>query len=127
MSDCIANSDSGIPERDKLIERVLTFQKDEYPLRYNDPMKEPKPKYQIRIDQQGKYEWTAQLADMIVEPPSATTVMAKSLHELMAKVLVAVTLRDVNAGVPETVEIKPPENNGDHPKILAPSRRIITN
>ncbi len=104
-------------------------------------MNDQKPKYQIRILQNGKHEWAALLLDMTVEPPPATTVMAKGLHELMAKVLVAVTLRDVNAGVSEPVsgvsngtfdlptggESNPPIDSNGMPIILTPNKRIITN
>jgi hypothetical protein len=90
--------------------------------------KAPPPKYRIDIIQAGKYEWTAYLADMTVEPPSATSIMARSLLELMAKVLVAVTLRDANAGIAEPVS---GAANGTVPEakgvILTPNKRIITN
>jgi len=94
-----------------------------------------KPKYQIRIDELGRYSWKAILVDMTVTPPSATSIMAKGLHELMAKVLVAVTLHDKNLGISEghgTIPDLPPggeSNPGDNgkPIILTPSKRIITN
>lgn len=87
-----------------------------------------KPKYTIHLVQAGKYEWTAIVADLAVDPPSKTTIMGRGLHELMAKVLVAVTLRDVNAGVAEPVS---GVTNGTVPEsppiILTPNKRIITN
>jgi hypothetical protein len=96
-------------------------------------MQNQKPKYQIRIDELDKYSWKALVADLTVEPPSATSIMAKSLHELMAKVLVAVTLRDKNLGVEESHGTIPdlpqggetnPGDNGK-PIILTPNKRII--
>jgi hypothetical protein len=102
----------------------------------NDKLDAP-PKYQIRIDEISCFSWRAYLVDMTLESHPTTSILAKSLHELMAKVLVAVTLRDVNAGVsegaipsaapdlPQGGETNPTANGGV-PIILTPNKRIIT-
>lgn len=82
----------------------------------------PKPtKYKIHIEHTSKYDCAAMLVDVTdKEKPQQTTVMAKSMEELMAKLVVAVVLRDKNAGTTEE-----PEKNGDVPIILTPSRKIV--
>ena len=82
------------------------------------------PKYRLQIERVSKYDYTSIIADVTNEKPETTTIMAKSMEELMAKILVALVLRDKNAGVQED-EATP--NNGEaHPVILSPSKRIIT-
>ncbi len=95
------------------------------------PTDPTKPKYQLRIDELDRYSWKAVIADLTVEPPSATSITAKSLDALMAKVLMAVCLRDKNLGVPEppatpTAHALEEASNGHAPTILTPSRRLIT-
>lgn len=71
----------------------------------------PKEKYVLQISTSGRYEWAAVVADCTFNPPKATTIMAKSIHELMAKVLIAVSLREMNLGVdPDTVPVPVPED-----------------
>ena len=86
-------------------------------------MDQTPPKYAIQVACHGRYDWTAILADCTTQPPKATTVMAKSIHELMAKVLVTVTLR-------EDSEAQAARKNNDHaetnPALLKPpGPRII--
>lgn len=50
--------------------------------------------YTIQLGVEGKYEHLAVIADNSSNPPLRVTVLAKSLEELMAKVLVSVVLRD---------------------------------
>ena len=60
----------------------------------------PIAKYQIHLVKNDKYSWSALLIDTGGETPDQTTIDAKSLAELLAKVLIAVVLRDKNVGVP---------------------------
>lgn len=57
-------------------------------------MQPANPKYAIQISTEGRYEWRAVLADCTVKPARGTTIMEKSIHALMAKVLVAITQRE---------------------------------
>lgn len=88
-------------------------------------MSKPVFKYAIQITQVTKYDWSALVADTMGDKPNATSILAKSLPELMAKCLVAVVLHDKNAGIPESAETAP-STNGDAPIILTPSRKIVT-
>ncbi len=98
----------------------------------NDPLDHPK--YQIVIHELDKFSWKATVGDLHAKPPSATSITAKSLDELMSKVLMAVCLRERGAGVDEgalptgyeTLPL-PADSNGQKPIILSPAkRRIIT-
>jgi hypothetical protein len=82
------------------------------------------PKYRLQIERVSKYDYTAIVADVTNEKPESTTIMAKSMEELMAKILVALVLRDKNAGIPED---EPAPSNGElAPIVFSPSKRIIT-
>jgi hypothetical protein len=90
-----------------------------------------KPKYQLQLHQVNRYDWTALVVDLTGEAPNATTIHGRSLPELLAKCLIAVTLHDKNAGVdvPDdgiapgvaTEDSAPPAP----PIILTPNRKIV--
>lgn len=84
-------------------------------------MSKPIQKYQLQITRVTKYDWSALVVDTTGDKPNATTILSKSIEELMAKCLVAVVLHDKNAGVAEELE---PE---EAPIILTPNKRIISN
>lgn len=84
-------------------------------------MSKPIQKYQLQITRVTKYDWSALVVDTTGDKPNATTILSKSLEELMAKCLVAVVLHDKNAGVSEEPETE------ESPIILTPNKRVITN
>ena len=83
----------------------------------------PIAKYQIHLVKNDKYSWSALLIDTGGETPDQTTIDAKSLAELLAKVLIAVVLRDKNVGVPveEDAAPTPPPLMPTGPMVLPPS------
>jgi hypothetical protein len=85
-------------------------------------------KYQLQVERTSKYDYTAVVVDFTEEKLETTTIMAKSMAELMAKILVAMVLRDKNVGVAEDAAVCAPINNGGEKKpiIFTPAKRIVT-
>jgi hypothetical protein len=83
----------------------------------------PKATYRIEIQKDGKYEYAAVVVDATSEKKDATSFMAKSMPELMANMLVALVLRDKNAGIEEPATTA---TTDAAPIILTPNRNIVT-
>jgi hypothetical protein len=78
-------------------------------------MNKPLAVYEMQVVSLGKYEWTGTILDVGIQNPKRLTVMAKSLPELMAHLLIAVNIYHAQ-------NAKQAESNGtvEAPKLVMP-------